>query len=45
MALAIVWQYFNAVREDSNQFAKNFLVFAPNVIVLERLITDFKVLV
>ena len=41
MALAVVWQYFNAVREDETLYAKNFLIFAPNVIVFERLKTDF----
>jgi type III restriction enzyme len=39
MSLAIVWQYFNAVRSD--EYAKTFLVIAPNVIVFERLRTDF----
>src|SRR5579859_2386532 len=42
MALAIVWQFANAVREDETQFAKNFLVLAPNVIVFERLRSDFE---
>ena len=41
MALAIAWQYFNAVREDSADYAKTFLVIAPNVIVFERLRGDF----
>ncbi|HVO61927.1 MAG TPA: DEAD/DEAH box helicase family protein [Terriglobales bacterium] len=44
MSLAVAWQFFNAVREaDSiaNDYAKTFLVLAPNVIVLERLVTDF----
>ncbi len=41
MALAIVWQYLNAVREDEEQFAKTSLVIAPNVIVFDRLKTDF----
>ncbi|MCZ7556003.1 MAG: DEAD/DEAH box helicase family protein [Bacteroidia bacterium] len=41
MALSIVWHYFNAVREDSEDFAKTYLVIAPNVIVFERLRTDF----
>lgn len=41
MALAMVWHYFNAVREDETQFAKTFLIIAPNVIVFERLKTDF----
>ncbi|MBM2815370.1 MAG: uncharacterized protein HW421_2132 [Ignavibacteria bacterium] len=42
MSLAIVWQYFNAIKEDNSQFAKNFLILAPNVIVFERLKTDFE---
>jgi type III restriction enzyme len=41
MALAIAWQYFNAVAEASDDYAKAFLVIAPNVIVFERLRTDF----
>ncbi len=41
MALAIVWQYLNAVREDDNKFAKTFLIIAPNVIVFDRLKVDF----
>lgn len=44
MALAVAWQYFNAVREQeeiAKDYAKTFLVLAPNVIVLERLKTDF----
>jgi type III restriction enzyme len=41
MALAAVWHYFNAVRENDEQYAKTFLVIAPNVIVFERLQTDF----
>lgn len=42
MAMAIVWQYANAVREDETLYAKNFLILAPNVIVFERLKTDFE---
>jgi type III restriction enzyme len=42
MSLAIVWQYFNAVREDEADYAKTFLIIAPNVIVLERLRSDFE---
>jgi len=41
MALAIAWQYFNAVAEGRNDFARSFLVVAPNVIVFERLRADF----
>lgn len=42
MALAIVWQYANAIREDDTQYAKTFLVLAPNVIVFDRLMSDFE---
>lgn len=42
MAMAIVWQYANSIREDDKQFARNFLVLAPNIIVFERLRTDFE---
>lgn len=37
----MVWQYFNAIRESSEDYATTFLVIASNVIVLERLMTDF----
>ena len=44
MALAIAWQYLNAQREAeevAKQYARTFLIIAPNVIVLQRLATDF----
>ncbi len=41
MVLAIAWQYFNAVAEGRDDFAKTFLIIAPNVIVFERLRSDF----
>lgn len=44
MSLAVAWQFFNAVREAeevAKDYAKTFLIIAPNVIVLERLKTDF----
>jgi type III restriction enzyme len=44
MALAVAWQFLNAAREAdeiAKEYAKTFLVVAPNVIVLERLKTDF----
>ncbi len=41
MALTVAWQYFNAVAEGREDFAKTFLVIAPNVIVFERLRADF----
>jgi type III restriction enzyme len=42
MSLAVAWQFFNAVAEGRDDFAKTFLVIAPNVIVFERLRTDFE---
>ncbi len=42
MSLAIAWQYFNALAEARDDFARTFLVLAPNVIVFERLRTDFE---
>ena len=44
MSLAVVWQFMNAVREAEEiacDYAKTFLLIAPNVIVFERLKTDF----
>ncbi|HEX7940102.1 MAG TPA: DEAD/DEAH box helicase family protein, partial [Gemmatimonadaceae bacterium] len=41
ISLAIAWQYFNAVAEGRDDFARTFLVLAPNVIVFERLRADF----
>jgi type III restriction enzyme len=41
MSLAVVWQYLNAAREGDPDYAKTFLIIAPNVIVYERLKTDF----
>ena len=42
MSLAVAWQFFNAVAEARDDFAKTFLLVAPNVIVFERLRTDFE---
>jgi len=41
LALAVAWQYFNAVLEDADTYAKTSLIIAPNVIVFERLRLDF----
>lgn len=41
MALMVAWQYLNAVAEGSEEYAKTFLIVAPNVIVFERLRSDF----
>lgn len=41
MSLAIVWSYFNALRESDSLMAKHFVVIAPNLTVYERLKEDF----
>jgi type III restriction enzyme len=41
MSLAVACQYFNAVIENDPDYARTFLIIAPNVIVFERLSTDF----
>lgn len=41
MSLAIAWQYLNSVVEADPSYARTFLLIAPNVIVFERLRTDF----
>lgn len=42
MSLAIAWQYFNAIMGGGDDdYARTFLILAPNVIVLERLAEDF----
>jgi type III restriction enzyme len=44
MALAAAWQFLNSARESdevAKDYAKTFLVLAPNVIVFDRLKTDF----
>ena len=42
MAMAVVWSYFNALREKRDDFTKNFVLIAPNLIVLDRLMGDSK---
>lgn len=42
MALSIVWQFANACRENDELYAKTFLILAPNVIVFDRLRSDFE---
>ena len=42
MSLAVAWQYLNAVQGEGAEYAKTFLIIAPNVIVFERLRADFE---
>jgi len=41
MAMVMVWQYLCSVNENKADYADTFLLIAPNVIVFERLQTDF----
>ncbi len=41
MALAVAWQYLNAIMENIPGYSKTTLLIAPNVIVFERLRVDF----
>lgn len=41
MALLLVWSYFHKLYEEGSTLARNFLVIAPNIIVLDRLRADF----
>ena len=42
MSLIIAWSYFHKLYEPSSPLACNFLLIAPNIIVLDRLKTDFQ---
>ena len=42
MSLAIAWSFFHKLYESDSQLSRNFLVIAPNIIVLDRLYRDFQ---
>lgn len=41
MSLIITWCYFHKLYEQDSKLSTNFLVIAPNIIVLDRLRADF----
>ena len=41
LSLALAWSYFHKVYEPDSTLARNFLVIAPNIIVLDRIRNDF----
>jgi len=41
LSLILAWCYFHKLYEANSDLARNFLVIAPNIIVLDRLRTDF----
>ena len=42
MSLAIAWSFFHKLYEADSELSRNFLVIAPNIIVLDRIYSDFK---
>lgn len=42
MSLALVWSYFHRMYEPGSELARNFLLIAPNIIVLDRIYKDFQ---
>ena len=42
MSLAIAWSFFHKLYEPDSELSRNFLVIAPNIIVLDRLYDDFR---
>jgi type III restriction enzyme len=42
MSLALAWSYFHKIYEPDSTLSRNFLVIAPNIIVLDRIYKDFE---
>ena len=42
MSLLLVWSYFHKLYESDSELSRNFLLITPNIIVLERIKTDFE---
>lgn len=42
LALVLAWSFFHKLYEPGSQLARNFLVIAPNIIVLDRIYKDFQ---
>ncbi len=41
MSLVLAWCYYHKMYEPNSDLARNFLMIAPNIIVLDRLRADF----
>jgi len=41
LSLLMAWSYFHKLYESDSTLSRNFLLIAPNIIVLDRLRTDF----
>ncbi|MFH1114631.1 MAG: DEAD/DEAH box helicase family protein, partial [Pseudomonadota bacterium] len=42
MSLVLAWSFYHKLYEPESQLARNFLVIAPNIIVLDRIYKDFQ---
>lgn len=42
LSLAIAWSFFSKLYEPESKLSRNFLVIAPNIIVLDRIKKDFE---
>lgn len=42
LSLVLAWSYFHKLYESDSTLARNFLLITPNIIVLDRLRTDFE---
>ncbi len=42
MSLALAWSFFHKLYEPDSELSRNFLVIAPNIIVLDRIYHDFQ---
>ena len=42
LSLVLAWSFFHKLYEPTSGLARNFLVIAPNIIVLDRIYTDFQ---
>ena len=42
MSLALAWSFYHKLYEPESELSRNFLVIAPNIIVLDRLYRDFQ---
>jgi len=42
LSMALAWSFFHKLYEPESTLARNFLVIAPNIIVLDRIYKDFQ---
>ncbi len=41
LSLVLAWSYFHKLYEENSELARNFLIITPNIIVLDRIRSDF----